>query len=177
MSDYTCPRLASGFEDCPYGCTFAWPMCHKFQQNKCHVCEGCLSDGWHIRENDRRIIEKEPRANIWRGAASHREPTRKKRRLVEREDVAETSGTKRTREICDERYLRRLGFFDGTLPSLKDLETAYELYKKTLVASALQLEDKELKTKKLKNAFKYIYERILGRDRIQVPSSIDSEGD
>ena len=160
---FRCPRLDKGFDTCWYGCTRDWVMCHMFQDNSgCpeHLWEWCRK-GYHVRENDRR----DSNYDNWQGESSTREPNRKKRRRG--------NETEPSREAELESRLRRLGFYGSELPSSQELETAYNLYKKTVSDSAISDQDKKRKTKKIHSAWKNISMVIQGRNA--VPSSTDSE--
>ena len=145
-------------------------MCHMFQENKCyaqHLPEYC-SKGWHVRENDRRIIDDDE----WHGMPSTRHSTTKKRRR-QKDTSARHSKTERERETELAERLRRLGFYNSKPPSTQDLETAYTLYRNTVYDSAIADEAKERKIKKLKSALNKIRKEIQGQD--PSPSSSDSE--
>lgn len=168
MSRFGCPRLNAGFDHCWYGCTSKWPMCHKFKDNKCYaqdLPEWC-SKGWHVRENDRRIVDKTKKP----GAGSTPEPVRRKRRR-ENDESAKKKG--RRGKVKLEERLSRLGFYNSTLPLPDELETTYTLYRETVEDSAIADEDKRWKLKKLKNAFTNICKASQGER--SSPSSSDSE--
>ena len=164
MSRFGCPRLNAGFDYCWYGCTPNWPMCHMFKDNKCYAQDfpECCSKGWHVRKNDRRIVDKRQ--------ADESEPVRRKRR---RENDASAKKTRRKGEVKLEERLRRLGFYNSTLPLPHELETTYTLYRKTVEDSAIADEEKQWKLKKLKNAFTNICKATQGER--SSPSSSDSE--
>ena len=141
-----------------------------FQENKCyeqHLPEYCCK-GYHVRENDRRNNDHEK----WQGAPSTRETIGKKRR---RGSDASLRHAKTDRERANklELRLRRLGFSNSKLPSWHELQTAVDLYKETIEASAIADEDKKRKKRKIESAFKYIYKAKQGEDAS--PNSTDSD--
>ena len=161
-SFFGCPTLESGKPTCDYGCTRDWPMCHMFQDNKCHAQhfpEYCTK-GWHVRQNERRAPDY------------YTEPPEKRRR---REHAAPTKTFRTEQEQSNKQNMRliRLGWFESQLPTRDELEKAYTFHQKEWRNSSHSSEDIELQLKKLKSAFTNISKEL--HDRAPSPSTDDDE--